>query len=192
LSSTTLNAGVPTGPFVDPVSGEVTPAWRAFLVSIYRRTGGAIGQSSDTHALEVALATETTNRAAGDTALSARIDNEAAIRATADTVLTNNLASEAYFRSSTDNALSSGLGNEVAARTAADALLVPKAQLCTLWAACDLSFLPTSDPGGGKPWINDATLMVGTSSSTIAKMTLEDGSGVWTLEDPTPFDWIWG
>jgi hypothetical protein len=37
------DVGIPTAPLCDPQSGEVTPAWRRFLMSLLARTGGSPG-----------------------------------------------------------------------------------------------------------------------------------------------------
>jgi hypothetical protein len=128
-----LNTGVPSAPLVDPVSGQVTPAWRAFLLALYQRTGGAVGQSSDTSELEAQLAAETAARSTADTGLATGLASEAATRAAADTTLNTAVTREATLRARADS-------NEATARQNADALLVPIAQLCSMWAACDLSF----------------------------------------------------
>jgi hypothetical protein len=72
---------------------------------------------------------------------------------------------------------------ETAARIAADLLLVPIAQLCSMWAACDLTFLPTTDPGLGRPWLDGNHIAVGTPVGVMIDIGLEDGSGTWLLED---------
>lgn len=112
--SEALTSQLPSSPLVDPVTGQVTPAWRAFFLAMLLRTGG--GPGVDVSQVQTSLAEEATTRANADTALGARITTE-----------TN-------------------------AREAADALLVPIAQLGTLWAGNDLRFLPTANPGGGQPW----------------------------------------
>ncbi len=51
-----------------------------------------------------------------------------------------------------------GLADLAASRVA---LGIDSAWLATLLATADLSGLPTSDPGSGKPWLNGGVLMVG-------------------------------
>ena len=160
-----LNAAIPSSPLVD-ANGWINPEWRAFFAALYLRTGGAIGQSTDTSALVAALAAETT------------------ARRTADTGLSSGISSETNARIAADNA-------EKTARQNADALLVPKAELCSLWAACDLSFLPATDPGGGKPWLDGNHIAVGTLPGAVVGIGLEDVTGRWSLESLTG-QWIWG
>jgi len=179
-----LNTGVPSAPLVDPVSGQVTPAWRAFLIALYQRTGGAVGQSSDTSELEAQLAAETAARSTADTGLATGLASEAATRAAADTTLNTAVTREATLRARADS-------NEATARQNADALLVPIAQLCSMWAACDLSFLPTADPGSGMPWLDGTHIAVGTSATAVVGIGKEDGTGRWGLEDGTGA-WTWG
>jgi len=38
---------------------------------------------------------------------------------------------------------------------------IPLATLLSLFAALDLSSLPTANPGSGKPWLNGGVLQVG-------------------------------
>lgn len=178
----------PVAPLVGP-DGNITVPWRAYLMVLQRRTGGTVGVSaSDNAAL---IAAEQAARIAADNALQAAIAAEAAARAAAD-------AAEATIRASMDAWLESqlhvgsdGLQAEINARIAADLLLVPIAQLCSMWAACDLSFLPTSDPGLGKPWLDGNHLAVGTGATAVVGIGKEDGTGRWGLEDGTGA-WIWG
>jgi len=179
-----LNTGVPSAPLVDPISGQVTPAWRAFLLALYQRTGGAVGQSSDTSELEAQLAAEEAARIAADTGLATGLASEATTRAAADTALNTAVTREAAIRARADS-------NEATARQNADALLVPIAQLCSMWAGCDLSFLPTADPGSGMPWLDGTHIAVGTSATAAVGIGKEDGTGRWGLEDGTGA-WIWG
>jgi hypothetical protein len=193
-------AGVPNAAFLDPDNGDITPAWRAFLLSLWRRTGGAVGVSSDTTAIEQELAAETTARIAGDAALGSSVATERAARESGDAVLTKGLADETAARIAVDRAMTgrvstnvSDIAAETQARIAADALLVPLAQLCSLWAACDLRFLPTTDPGSGRPWLNAGVLTVGALVGVTQYLGLEDASGRWTLEATGPADdWVWG
>lgn len=176
--STTIPA--PIAPLVGP-DGNITTPWRAYLLVLQRRTGGTVGVSAGDQA--ALIAAEQAARIAADNALQAAIAAEAAARAAAD-------AAEAVTRASMDAWLESqlrvggdGLAAETAARIAADLLLVPIAQLCSLWAGCDLSFLPTADPGLGKPWLDGTHIAVGTDPTITVDLGLEDGSGSWLLED---------
>lgn len=178
-----LNATIPTpsAPLVDD-AGNVTVPWRAYFLVLQRRTGGTVGVSSADQAK--ALAAEQAARIAGDNSLNLTINQEAATRAAEDDA-------EAAARIAADNALSNALANEISRAMGAESLLVPLNQLCSLWAACDLSFLPTTDPGGGKPWLDGGHLAVGTPAIAIVGIGLEDGTGDWITEDGTG-RWIWG
>ena len=171
-----FRAAFPSATLID-ANGSLTPAWRGFFQSLYARTGGSNGVSSDTTQLEAELEAERQARIAGDQAAA------------------NGLAAERTARQNADTAEAQARHNEVlseaAARKAADALLVPIAQLCTMWAACDLSFLPTTDPGGGKPWIDGSHIVVGTPTVAVVGVGLEDGTGRWGLQDGTGA-WQWG
>jgi|SRR5215469_11776827 len=171
-----LNAAIPSSPLVD-ANGWINPEWRAFFTALYLRTGGSIGQSTDTSALEAQIAAETAARQTADTGLSQGISNEANQRTQADVQLEHQI--QAAVEAST-------YGWQTA-----DAGLVPKAQLCSLWAACDLSFLPATDPGGGKPWLDGNHIVVGTPAVAVVGIGLEDGTGRWALQDGTGA-WIWG
>lgn len=176
-----LDAAIPTSPLVF-ADGNIRPEWRAFFNSLWIRTGGSLGQSSD--GWQVPLAAEAAVRQQQDIALGNALTQETVARQTADT-------NEARTRDAADRYLTYSLEQETQARQTADAALVPKAQLCTLWAACDLTFLPTSDPGHGMPWLNGAVVTVG--AATVGYITMEDGSGNWTLETTgTAADWNWG
>ncbi|HEY2416559.1 MAG TPA: hypothetical protein VGH84_01475 [Steroidobacteraceae bacterium] len=160
-----FRAAFPSGPLVD-TNGGVTAAWRGFFQSLYARTGNANGLSSDTSVLEAELEAERQARIAGDLANASAVSTERTMRQAADTA-------------------------ETSARIAADALLVPRTELCSLWAGCDLSFLPTTDPGSGQPWLDGSHLVVGTPAIAIVGIGLEDGTGRWGLEDGTGA-WLWG
>ena len=176
-----LNSVIPTSPLVDE-QGAIRPEWRSFFTGLWMRTGGSVGQSTDT--LEQELAAETAARQQGDAGLGSALQQEVLARQAGDNT-------EAASRANADAALSLALQRETQLRSSTDTTLVPKAQLCSLWAACDLSFLPTSDPGHGMPWLNDNVLCVGTSTATTAKITVEGGGGFyWTLESAG--DWLWG
>lgn len=175
---TQLGATIPTSPLVYD-DGNIRPEWRAFFTGIWMRTGGAIGISSDTSGLEAQLNAEEAARKQGDVTLGAEIQQETAARSSAD-------ATETAARQSADSA-------ETTARKAADALLVPIAQQCTLWSQCNFTFLPTSDPGHGMPWLNGNVVTVGTSPGTVSALLLEDASGDWMLETGgAGNDWQWG
>ncbi len=171
-----FRAAFPSATLTD-ADGNLTPAWRGFFQSLYARTGGSNGVSSDTSQLEAELEAERQARIAGDQALA------------------NGLAAERTARQNADTAEAQARHNEVlseaTARKAADALLVPIAQLCTMWAGCNLAFLPTTDPGSGKPWNDGGHIAVGTPVIAVVHIGLEDGTGRWGLEDGTGA-WIWG
>lgn len=99
--TTVLNVGFPNGPLVDR-SGNVTPAWRAFLLAMFSRTGGAIGISSGDAATQIAA--EAAARQSGDTALSAAIANEAVQRSAA-------IADEASVRAAADTWLADAVSD---------------------------------------------------------------------------------
>lgn len=172
-----LSAAIPTSPLVDD-NGNIRPEWRAFFTRLWQRTGGAIGQSIDTEHLQQQIDTEAATRSAADAALTAAIDNEAQTRATADDVLTTALNTEAYLRQQADAQTVAQLNNYV---------LIT--QLCSQWAACNLAFLPTADPGGGKPWLDGPHIAVGAVTTT--GIELEDASGDWELQDGTGH-WMYG
>ena len=172
-----FRAAFPSGPLVDSDTGNLSAAWRGFFQSLYARTGGSNGISSDTSALEAELEAERQARIAADAALTAGIGAERTARQQAD-------SNEAAARAAADFA-------EVTARAAGDALLVPIAQLCTMWAGCNLSFLPTADPGSGKPWLDGIHIAVGTGPTAMVGLGLEDGTGDWLLQDATGH-WLWG
>jgi hypothetical protein len=176
-----LRAQFPSGPLLDE-TGEITPVWRAYFAQLYERTGGP--QGSSVEAVLAALALERTARINGDTTLTNAITAERTARENADTALGNAIAAERNARQAADIA-------ETMARIAADALLVPIAQLCSMWAGCNLSFLPTTDPGNGRPWLDGTHIVVGTPTTSVVGLGLEDGSGAWALEDGSGH-WIWG
>jgi hypothetical protein len=160
-----FRAAFPSGPLTDE-NGNLSPAWRGFFQSLYARTGNANGISSDTSALEAELEAERQARIAGDQAAA------------------NGLAIERAARQQADS-------NEARLRQQADALLVPIAQLCAMWAQCNLGFLPTADPGGNKPWNDGGHIAVGTPAIAVVDIGLEDGTGRWGLENGTGA-WLWG
>jgi hypothetical protein len=171
-----FRAAFPSGPLTD-ANGNLSPAWRGFFQSLYARTGNANGISSDTSALEAELEAERQARINADQALADGLAAERTARQQADT-------DEARLRQQGDT-------NERVARQAADALLVPIAQLCTMWAQCNLGFLPTADPGGNKPWNDGGHIAVGTPAIAVVDIGLEDGTGRWGLENGTGA-WLWG
>jgi hypothetical protein len=169
----------PSAPLVDELR-NVTVPWRAYFLILQRRTGGTAGVSTSDNAK--ALLLERTARINADQALQAAIDAaDAAWQAAVDAEETARIAGDAYLNTvfqGTNNLLQA----EIVRATTAEALLVPIASLCTLWAGCDLSFLPTTDPGGSMPWLDGNHLAIG-SGTTLVDMGLEDGSGTWLLED---------
>jgi hypothetical protein len=177
----------PVTPLVDG-DGNITVPWRAFFLVLQRRTGGTAGISTGDNAALVAA--ERGARIAADQGLQIALDAETAARKAADD-------GEAEARINGDANLAASLANtanqlanEIVRATGAEALLVPIASLCSLWGACDLSFLPTSDPGSGLPWIDGNHLAIG-SGLVPVDISLEDGSGfLWTLEGGG--DWLWG
>jgi hypothetical protein len=78
-----LRAAFPGGPLVD-ADGNITPAWRGFFQSLYTRTGGAPGASSDTSGVQAELDAEASARAATDVALATAIAAERSERQSAD------------------------------------------------------------------------------------------------------------
>jgi hypothetical protein len=175
-----LRAQFPSGPLLDE-SGEITPVWRAYFAQLYERTGGPQGSSVET--VLAALALERTARINGDTTLTNAITAERTARENGDTALDNAIDAERNARQAADAA-------ETNARIAHDALLVPISQLCVMWSQCDLTFLPTADPGLGRPWLDGNHVAVGTSAVIPYNLTIEDGTGHWTLEGGG--DWDWG
>lgn len=176
-----LNSVIPTSPLVDE-QGAIRPEWRSFFTGLWMRTGGSVGQSTDT--LEQELAAETAARQQADAGLGSALQQEVLARQDGD-------RTEAKDRANADAALSLALQRETQARSSTDTTLVPKAQLCSLWAACDLSFLPTADPGHGQPWLDGGRITIGSAATSF--IPLEDGAGFWTLESGgVAANWSWG
>jgi hypothetical protein len=188
------DVGVPTSPLVAP-DGTLRPEWRAFFTSLYLRTGGSQGQETDTAHLQAQIIAEAATRAAADVALGAGLDNEAALRSAGDVATQQAavalVADEAIARHQGDLTVAASIYTSTSGWQAADALLVPIAQLCTMWAACDLSFLPTADPGAGKPWLDGIHVAVGTAAGSMTGIGLEDASGAWAREDGSGA-WLYG
>jgi hypothetical protein len=195
-----LTATLPQAPFVDPGTGDIALVWRQFLLALWRRTGQGPGVDSTNPALTAALAAETLRRQDADTALGTAITNEQTRAQNAEAVLAENLADEARARATEDLHQSAqadeiiilgqqAVAAEAAARKAADALLVPIAQLCSMWAQCNFNFLPGSDPGHGQPWLLDGHLVVGQPPTPIGQ---ENGIDQWMLEAGTTDQWLWG
>ncbi len=119
-----LSTGFPSGPFVDPQSGEITDVWRRYLLTLDARTGGRLG--ADAGDIATRVTAEIAARSAGDVALSGAIATEAALRIAGD-------ANEAALRAARDNDLAMainlasgagvGISGEAAARAAADTAL---------------------------------------------------------------------
>ena len=188
-----LDAGVPTAPFLDRTTGDIAPSWRAFLTALWRRTGGAVGISSDTSALEHELEAERAARIAGDNALGGAIGTEAVARAAQDAQLGRDIGQEAMYRATADNQklpfgypASGDLAGTYPAPT------LKPGVVCSAWRVCDLSTLPTSDPGHGQPWLSGNHIVVGTDPSIAAPIGLEDDTGRWATESGGGTDWIWG
>lgn len=188
-STGNINANIPApvAPLVDE-NGNITSVWRAYFITVQRRTGGTKGVSISDHVTQVN--NEVAAQSAANQALQQSLDAEVAARISAD-------SAEQSARSAMDDWLTTNVqsaanvaNNEVIRAQAAEALLVPLTQLCTLWGQCDLSFLPTSDPGGGMPWLDGNHLAVGTPGAALNKILLEDGSGFITEEGAG--DWLWG
>jgi hypothetical protein len=192
-----LSAAMPQAPFVDQTTGEITLVWRMFLTQLWTRTGGGPGVDSTNPALTAALAVEVQRRQAGDASLTAAIGAETGRAQSAEQVLADAIRAEMAMRAGDDI-----LGNqhaqnlvdaETAARKAADALLVPIAQLCSLWAQCNLAFLPVADPGHGMPWLNVGVVTVGSPPTYLG---LETGvpADDWSTEAAGigSGNWQWG
>ena len=81
---------------MSPETGEISPVWRAFLLTMFARTGGSSGTTPQ--GTSAAVAKETTDRVAADATISANLANEAVTRSTADAALTAALAAEAATR----------------------------------------------------------------------------------------------
>jgi hypothetical protein len=188
-----LSAALPQAPFIDAATGDIAVVWRQFLVALWQRTGRGPGLDSANPTLQAQLAAETQQRQTADTALTAAIGTETARAETAESDLAHQISVERQSRATDDmlgDANAQKLVNaERDARIAADALLVSIAALCTTWAACNLNFLPTSDPGGGKPWILDNHLVVGLPPTAIG---IEAGVDQWIIEDVAGGNWQWG
>ncbi|HEY2617784.1 MAG TPA: hypothetical protein VGI78_10635 [Acetobacteraceae bacterium] len=196
-----LSTGMPQAPFVDSTTGDIALVWRQFLVTLWNRTGRGPGVDSSNPTLTAALAAETQQRQTADTSLGNAIAAERSRAETAEGALAGALGNEIEARAYADMDLQNQLGGlsgdsqaalnaEIAARKAADLLLVPIAQLCSLWAQCNLAFLPTADPGHGLPWLNNTVLTVGGVASTV--LGLEDATGGWSLEAVSTDHWLYG
>lgn len=159
-----LNAGFPSGPLVNPATGEIDPVWRAFLVSLFSRTGGALGLSSDQTDLRHALDTESQARTAGDSALSASVAIETAKRSAADDA-------EAAARRLDRNTGAAALGSEVLARTAADTALGTSisGEVSARTAALTAEATARGDA--------DTTLSDALGAETLARIAGDIGSG---------------
>jgi hypothetical protein len=179
----------PNSPIADVATGAVTVAWRAWFIVLQRRTGGNTGISTTDNAALVAV--ERAARIAADNGFQTALNGEAAAREAAVAAEeAARIAGDAYL-AAIDQGTQQGLANEVLRATAAEALLVPLDQLCSLWATCDLSFLPTADPGNGMPWLDGNHIAIGSSSTVLVDLGLEDATGRWALEDGTGA-WLWG
>jgi hypothetical protein len=184
-----LNAGIPNAPLID-AGGNITIVWRQFLTTLWNRTGAAVGADSSNPTLTAALAAETRQRTAEDISLATGIANETSRAQTAESALQAGLATEAALRAALSINANSGIDQERQQRIAADALLVPLAQLCALWAQCNLAFLPTTNPGHGLPWQLNGYVVLGIPPPAPT-LGLENASGDWLLENGTD-RWLWG
>lgn len=162
----------------------------------YELTPQTLDQSSG-------IAEERAQRIAADQALLAQIIAESVARVAGDTNEANaRIAAdnaEAQARQNADfqerQARIDGDNREKRERIDGDALLVPKDQLCSLWAGCNLTFLPASDPGFGQPWLSNGYLVVGPVTSIAAPpaspLGLESGADQWVTETGAD-QWVWG
>lgn len=165
---TNLPVGFPSGPLIDPASGELTPAWRAFFLAVFLRTGGAGGIiTTDTSTLSAEIAAETTARQTADAGLTSSIAQERSRAEVAEAALGERISLETIQR---NQAIGAGAGSYVSI-----------AGLRAAWMALDLSVLPVTDPGHGRPWLNGNVVSV---NSTFP-MLLESGYGRWATEDGT-------
>jgi hypothetical protein len=105
------------------------------------------------------------------------LDNEILARQAAD-------AAEATARAAEDAVLNAAIVAETNRAIAAENAIIGGGSGGALsaaeWMLLDLSHLPTSDPGFGRPWLSGTTIMVG---AALAAMQLEDATGHWLLED---------
>lgn len=84
MANPVTDAGMPTSPLVDP-TGNIRPAWRALLLSLFQRTGGAVGKvTPDVDAIQGEIDAEEAARTAADAGLQSAINAEAAARTAAD------------------------------------------------------------------------------------------------------------
>jgi hypothetical protein len=194
-----FNAAIPQAAFIDPGTNDIAFVWRQFLVALWNRTGRGPGTDSNNPTLTAALAAETQQRQTADTSLGNAIAAERSRAETAESALAGAIGNEIETRAFADMSLQNQINDmatdgalqaEIAARKAADLLLVPIDQLCSLWAACDLSFLPTGDPGHGMPWLNNTVLTVGSMAGI--RLGLEDATGGWSLEAVSTDHWLYG
>ena len=159
-----VTAAFPSGPLLDPVTGEVSPAWRGFFVALYNRTGQAQGVS--TGATQAALDAEAAARIAGDHNLQAQID-------------------------SISGSVAAGAANAVIMRSgrgASDDMALVRVTLPTPFTVRTLSFAVD-----GNPVQPGAFLMQGLSDVTTTSLvtgTLQTLSGGDTVNlTGTPFTW---
>lgn len=96
-------------------------------------------------------------RAEADAQLRADLSVEATARQNADVAETtarqNADAAEASTRASQDSTLQTNINNEAAVRANGDT--------ASFWAQLNFSGLPTTDPGGGRPWLSGGFIKVG-------------------------------
>lgn len=108
--------------------------------------GEATGVTAETAARIAADNAEQAVRIAADNALQTSVTNETTARTDADTTLQTNITNEATARIAADS-------SEVLARSTGDTV--------AHWMSLDFSGLPTTDPGGGKPWLKGGDIHVG-------------------------------
>lgn len=120
MADTSLNVGVPTGPFIDRSTGDISAPWRLFLLVLFRRTGQSVGDS--TAAAQAAAITAQTAAGVAQTSAngaSAAVLIEAGARVNGDSINATAIAAEATTRGAAITA-------EAASRTTADNLRAPK------------------------------------------------------------------
>lgn len=164
--------GFPSGPLVDP-GGNLTAAWRQFLLSLYNRTGAAPGVSSGDNA--AAIAAEQAARVAADS-------TEATARRAGDTALHDELEATTANLSRLEAAANGVAVERLRAMAAEAAESTARAAGDTAAHILGLSFaaMPAADPGGFQLWQNGGAVWVG---PYVAPLELEGGGGYWLAED---------
>jgi hypothetical protein len=122
MATNPLSAGFPSAPFLDP-DGDISVAWRNWLLTIDRRTGGPSG----TTAADTSLIAETTARIQADATLETEIANETTAREGADSALSDRInalnRSIQTNQASTDLSVAASIASEQAARILGDTVL---------------------------------------------------------------------